>query len=86
MMDKLKPCPFCGENEVYADISYAAKEFRIYCNSPMTDCVAEMRLSFADAGLGNGEVIDFEEVLKIIEQMIDLWNTRTPTERGADNG
>lgn len=82
-MDKLKPCPFCGSEEVYAEVCYELKEFRIYCADPDTDCVAEMRLSFADAGLGEGEIIDFKEMTTIIEQMVDLWNTRTP-ERGGE--
>lgn len=81
-MDELLPCPFCGEEEICAEISYLAKEFRIYCASG--GCIDEMRLSFEDAGLGEGGTIDFAEMQKIMQQMIDLWNTRTPKEGVAD--
>lgn len=83
-MAELLPCPFCGGEEIYAEVSYITKEFRIYCADPEEGCVAEMRLSFADAGLGNGEIISFEEMTTIIQQLIDLWNTRTPKERGGE--
>lgn len=83
-MAKLKSCPFCGGTEICAEVSYLTKEFRIYCANTEEPCAAEMRLSFADAGLGNGEIIDFEEMTKIIQQFIDLWNTRTPEERGGE--
>jgi hypothetical protein len=76
-MDELKACPFCGGTEIYAEVSYVTKEFRIYCASPDCDCVAEMRLSFDDAGLGDGSIIDFKEMTTIIQQLVDLWNTRT---------
>ena len=76
-MDELKTCPFCGGTEIYAEVSYVTKEFRIYCASPDCDCVAEMRLSFGDAGLGDGSIIDFKEMTTIIQQLVDLWNTRT---------
>ena len=39
-----------------------------------------------DAGLGNGEIIGFGEMNTIIKQLVDLWNTRTPKERGGANG
>jgi hypothetical protein len=81
-MAELLPCPFCGEEEIYAEISYLAKEFRIYCASG--GCTAGMRLSFEDAGLGEGGTIDFAEMQTIMLQMIDLWNTRTPKERGGE--
>ena len=83
-MAGLKPCPFCGGTEIYAEVSYLTKEFRIYCANADEPCVAEMRLSFADAGLSNGEIIGFEETTKIIQQLIDLWNTRTPKEIGGE--
>ena len=79
-MAELKSCPFCGSTEIYAEVSYLTKEFRIYCANADEPCVAEMRLSFADAELGNGEIIGFEEMTKIIQQLVDIWNTRTPKE------
>ena len=83
-MAELLPCPFCGSEEIYAEVSYATKEFRIYCAASDCDCVAEMRLSFSDAGLDEGSIIDFKEMTTIIQQMIELWNTRTPKERGGE--
>ena len=80
-MDKLKPCPFCGGKEVYAEISYITKEFRIYCAEPDCDCLAEMSLSFADAGFGDGDIIGFDEMTTVIKQMIELWNTRTQNKK-----
>ena len=83
-MTELKSCPFCGGTEIYAEVSYLTKEFRIYCANADEPCAAEMRLSFADAGLGNGEIIGFGEMNTIIKQLVNLWNTRTPKERGRD--
>ena len=76
-MAELKPCPFCGGNSIGAEISYEEKNFRIYC----CDCIAEMVLYFADAGLSGGEIIGFAEMQEIIEELIEKWNTRF-----ADNG
>ena len=82
-MAELKPCPFCGSTEIYAEISYEMKEFRIYCAEPEDDCIASMRLAFNDAGVGNGEIIDFEEITKIVNKLVELWNTR-PLREGAE--
>ncbi|MBO5790734.1 MAG: Lar family restriction alleviation protein [Clostridia bacterium] len=80
-MTELKPCPFCGGSEIYAEVSYQTKEFRIYCANADTSCVAGMRFSFADAGLGNGEIIDFQEMTKIIKELVDMWNRRAENDR-----
>lgn len=74
---ELKPCPFCG-GEAIAEIDYDHKEFRIYCqgNSNLPICFAEMRFSFADAQLGDGSVISFDEAWQIMNELIELWNTR----------
>ena len=76
-MAELQSCPFCGSTAIYAEVSYLTKEFRIYCANADEPCAAEMRLSFADAGLGNGEIISFEEMTEVIQRLVDLWNTRT---------
>lgn len=75
-MAELLPCPFCSGNSIGAEISYEEKNFRIYC----CDCIAEMVLYFADAGLNGGEIIGFAEMQEIIEELIEKWNTRTPKE------
>ncbi len=79
-MAELEPCPFCGGTEIYAEVSYKTKEFRIYCANGDTSCVAKMSLSFEDAGLGNGEIIDFQEMTKIIKELVDMWNRRAGDE------
>ena len=84
-MAKLKHCPFCGSSEIYAEVSYITKEFRIYCADAECDCVAQMRLSFADAGLGDGSIIGFNEMQTIIQQMVELWNTRAENESDSGN-
>ena len=74
--NELKPCPFCG-GEPYAEIDYDHKEFKIYClGGNPCNCLAEMRLSFADAQLGDGSVISFDEAIKIMNELIELWNAR----------
>ena len=73
-MTELKPCPFCGGTEIYAEVSFRTKEFRIYCAE--TSCTAGMRLSFVDAGLDNGEFIGFQEMTEIIQLLVDMWNRR----------
>lgn len=78
-MTKLKPCPFCGGTEIHAEVSFGTKEFRIYCAE--TSCTAGMRLSFVDAGLDNGEFIDFQKMTKIIQLLVDMWNRRANDDR-----
>ena len=76
-MVELLPCPFCGEEEISAEISYEDKVFRIYCGC----CPASYELYFSDAGLQGGEVIGFDEMQTVIQELIDKWNTRTAVER-----
>ena len=72
---ELKPCPFCGSTEVIAEINTIDKKFYIFCEN--TDkCLSEMQLSFADAGIGNGEFIFFYEAQKIMDKMAEMWNRR----------
>lgn len=73
-MEELKPCPFCGGEDVQAEMYIPLSEFRIYCASG-EGCAAEMRLSFEDAGIIGGR-IDFSKAQEIIEQMIEAWNRR----------
>ena len=75
-MAELKPCPFCGGEEICAEISYEDKVFRIYCGY----CPASYELYFNDVGLQGGEVIGFGEMQSVIAEMIDKWNTRTQKE------
>ena len=49
-MAELKPCPFCGDEYVQAEIYFPLSEFRIYCTGG-EGCVASMTLSFEDAGI-----------------------------------
>ena len=79
-MGEFRECPFCGNNSIAAEVSYEEKTFRIYC----CECPAEMVLYFADAGLSDGEVIGFDEMKAVIQEMTDKWNTRTPKERGGE--
>lgn len=74
-MNKLKPCPFCGCEDITAEIATELREFRIYCCSD-EGCPAEMCLAFEDAGLGTGFVIDFDEAQRIMEQLEEAWNRR----------
>lgn len=71
-MAELKPCPFCGEKEIVAEVSYEDKVFRIFCGN----CPASYELYFADAGIQGGEVIGFGEMQAIIQELIDKWNKR----------
>ena len=72
-MPELKPCPFCGGEEIISEVSYGEKAFRIYCAC----CPASYELYFNDAGLQGGEIIGFSEIMEVIEEMTDEWNTRT---------
>ena len=73
-MAELKPCPFCGGGIIQAEIYIPLEEFRIYC-ADGEGCVAEMRLSFSDAGIIGGR-IDFDKAQKIMCEMVDAWNRR----------
>lgn len=77
-MPELKPCPFCGGEEIIAEISYEEKVFRIFC----AYCPASYELYFNDAGLQGGEIIGFSEIMEVIKEITDKWNTRT---EGSDN-
>lgn len=82
-MSELKPCPFCGGEVIHAEIYFPLAEFRIYCASGDTPCLAEMRLSFEDAGIIGGR-IDFDKAKKIIEEMTETWNRRDGEIGGKD--
>ena len=77
---RLKFCPFCGGTIVYGEINYTNKEFVIRCESN-DDCLAEMRLSFADADIGNGEIVSFYEIRKIMDELTEAWNRRAKDEK-----
>ena len=72
-MPEFKPCPFCGEEDIIAEVSYEDKVFRIYCSR----CPASYELYFSEAGLRGGEVIGFSEMTEIMKEITDKWNTRT---------
>ena len=73
-MEELKPCPFCGDDYVQAEIYFPLSEFRIYCTGG-EGCAANMTLSFEDAGIVGGR-IDFAKAQEIMEQLIAAWNRR----------
>ena len=73
-MAELKPCPFCGDDYVQAEIYFPLSEFRIYCAGG-EGCVANMTLSFEAAGIIGGR-IDFAKAQEIMEQLIEAWNRR----------
>ncbi len=74
MMAELKPCPFCGDEYVQAEIYYPFTEFRIYCTGG-EGCTANMTLSFEDAGIVGGR-IDFSKAQEIMDQLVEAWNRR----------
>lgn len=73
-----KPCPFCGCENVQAEIYFPMAEFRIYCCGE-DGCPAHMTLSFSDAGIIGGRV-DFEKAYSVMDQLVEAWNRR------ADHG
>ena len=74
--NELKPCPFCGCENIIAEINYLSKRFSIYCE----DCIAQMELSFIDAQLNDGSFISFYEARKAMDELTKQWNRR------AENG
>ena len=63
MENKLKPCPFCGE-EAHLD------RHDIFC-----DCGAKIEIPLYVSGKESvGGYPTYEEAM---QEMIDLWNTRT---------
>ena len=77
-MAELKPCPFCGEDYVQAEICFRLSTFRIYCTGG-DGCVASMELDFEDAGILGG-CVDFNKAQEIMDQLVEAWNRR------ADDG
>lgn len=70
-MIKLGNCPFCG-GITSAKVDYNDRSFHIFCE----ECPAEMVLSFADAELGDGDVISFDEMTANITYLCNAWNKR----------
>ena len=86
MNNELKPCPFCGNVNVVAEVDTINRRFAIYCVDPEESCLAEMNLYFSDAGFGKGERISFEEMGKAMQELTDKWNNRTePKHRKSNN-
>ncbi len=76
MDKKLKPCPFCGNEEIVAQVDNINNRFVIYCANADEVCLAEMSLSFSDAGLDKGQFIDFAEMKTIMQELENNWNRR----------
>jgi hypothetical protein len=80
-LQKLRECPFCGDEYVQAEIYTPLSVFRIYCTGG-DGCAASMELSFEDAGIIGGR-LDFEKAQAIMEQLVEAWNRRA--EDGTKN-
>lgn len=79
-MIKLKPCPFCGNEEIIAEISYKDKTVGIYCGGD-NGCFAQICERFHDLNLYNGDIIQFYELEEIMHDFAERWNRRdTPCE------
>ena len=86
MNNELKPCPFCGDVNVVAEVDTINRRFAIYCTNPEEGCPAEMNLYFSDAGLDKGGIINFEEMRRAMQELTDKWNNRTePKHRKSNN-
>lgn len=70
--NELKPCPFCGSEEVIAEINHLSKRFCVYCG----ECPATIELGFIDAQIGDGSFISFYEARKIMDELTESWNRR----------
>lgn len=86
MSNELKPCPFCGNVNVVAEVDFMNRRFVIYCTDPEEGCPAEMNLYFADAGLDKRGTFSFEEMRRAMQELTDKWNNRTdPKHRKSNN-
>lgn len=82
-MIKLKPCPFCGNDEIIAEISYKDKTVGIYCAGD-NGCFAQICERFHDLNLYNGDIIHFDELEEMMQDFAERWNRRdTPCENHA---
>ena len=78
---ELKPCPFCGGEEVIAEIDNLQNVLHIYCEN----CVAEIGMDFVRAGLGDGSFMSFYELKQVMNELEEIWNRRADNEqREAD--
>lgn len=81
-MAELLPCPFCGRKPVNFEHSVEFKENRSIHNVKVEcSCGWEFSKTYTDIGfvqLGKGE--KYNE-----NRAFDIWNTRTPKERGGDD-
>ena len=70
-MAELLPCPFCGTDNVVLE-SYKARkgyEAHVQCNG---GCMA------------NQHTITYDTLEEAEAKAIEMWNTRTPKERGGE--
>ena len=76
---ELEPCPFCGKQPftrvrtVRCDSITSTLEFSVKC-----ECGIEKRLNLELCDT------DFSKVINAISNTFDIWNTRTPKERGGE--
>ena len=69
--NNLKPCPFCG-GEAISQIDHDSRSFTVFCES----CPAEIKRTFTELGLGDGSFMDFDEVARAMDELVELWNRR----------
>lgn len=68
----LKPCPFCGKENVYSEFNqHSSKgyEIRIGCS--------ECRYYLTTGYLPKGDFISIAEITEFTEQSAEKWNTRS---------
>ena len=85
-MAELKPCPFCGGNNIGYSIKTTTIQFKrayhfsMYCKD--CNCYGARTLWKCDTNSINRVALERNEDFK--QNAIKAWNTRTPKERGGE--
>ena len=76
-MAKLKPCPFCGNKDVYVVNPRLKNSFSFVKNARMQIACDECAFDF-DIGLFNKacDELTVEDVLEIEKRLAERWNRR----------
>lgn len=69
---KLNKCPFCGSEDVRAELNFKREELVISCR----DCPVKMRFEFPESIICDDDTLDVEELEEFIRSAANTWNGR----------
>lgn len=87
-MAELLPCPFCGGTDLeikdYTENVYGFWDYRIRCKTCRASMDSPSTAEIRFTGKGLIQTRNDETKAKAKRELIVMWNTRTPKERGGE--